>query len=310
MISVSVIVITYNSQDYIKETLDSILLQELTSSIELNVVVGDDCSKDNTRNILLDYYEKFPNRISLVFNEQNMGVINNYFNVFNHCSGDYIMECAGDDYWLPGKVKTQIGYLEEHSEYLACCGDAQFLINDTTCIKRNAINKGTDFDTLIRGNTIVTPTICFRKSAMKTYISEVDPINRDWIMEDYPAWLWMSKNGKIAYIDKEMAVYRINNNSISHQLVLSKQLAFEENTYHIQQFFSENDMIRAIALDGHLLRLEEIYLDFGKRKEYRKIVRKRKGMKALVKYYCSFLPGFLYIVKLIRKIKYSYNQRR
>lgn len=305
MKTISVIVLTYNSQDYIKETLDSILTQELLPNYKMEIIIGDDCSKDDTRTILQTYYDRYPNIISLIFNEYNMGVIKNYFNVFSNCTGEYVMECAGDDYWLPGKVKTQVKFLDENSEFLACCGDAKILYNNSRLEKRYAKNKETDFVTLIRGNTIVTPTICFKKKAMKEYIHDIDPLNHEWIMEDYPAWLWMSKNGKIAYIDEEMAVYRINSNSISHQAVLSKQIAFEENTYCIQQFFADSDSMRKVAFDGHLLRLEEIFLSYEIPNKYREIVSQRYGIKSKLKYFCSLLPGYFFVVKFFRKSKKS-----
>ena len=106
----SVAVITYNQEKYIAQTLDSIINQRHNYSYE--IVVGDDCSSDGTREIVRQYAEKYPEIVKPIFNEKNLGIIKNYFNVISHCSGKYIMECAGDDFWLPGKVELQIPFYE------------------------------------------------------------------------------------------------------------------------------------------------------------------------------------------------------
>ena len=115
---VSIAIITYNQEEYIKFTLDSILQQQHNYSFE--IVIGDDCSKDKTREILQSYKDQYPEIIKLIFNENNLGIIKNYFNVLANCSGKYIMECAGDDYWLPGKIQNQISLMETNPNVGIC----------------------------------------------------------------------------------------------------------------------------------------------------------------------------------------------
>ncbi len=105
----SVCVITYNQEQYIVQTLDSIMNQKHNYSYE--IVIGEDCSTDNTKKVLLDYVEKYPGIIKPIFNNPNKGLLKNYYNTLSNCKGKYIMECAGDDYWLPGKVEKQIAFI-------------------------------------------------------------------------------------------------------------------------------------------------------------------------------------------------------
>ena len=119
----SIAIITYNQEKYISQTLDSVLQQEHEYSYE--IVIGEDCSSDGTRKIIEDYVEKYPDIIKPLYNIPNKGLIANYFNVLNHCSGKYIMECAGDDYWLPGKVQYQIDYMEKHPDIGMCYSKAK-----------------------------------------------------------------------------------------------------------------------------------------------------------------------------------------
>lgn len=102
----SVAIITYNQEKYISQTLDSILNQEHDYSYE--IVIGEDCSTDNTKKVIEEYVQKYPQIIKPLYNVKNKGIINNYYNVIEHCSGKYIMECAGDDYWLPGKMPENL----------------------------------------------------------------------------------------------------------------------------------------------------------------------------------------------------------
>jgi glycosyltransferase involved in cell wall biosynthesis len=121
----SVAVITYNQTNYIAQTLDSIIEQRHNYLYE--IIVGEDYSTDGTRDILLKYKERYPDIIKLILNESNLGLIKNYFNVISQCSGKYIMQCAGDDYWLPGKVSTQITFMEDNPDVGLCCGGIQRL---------------------------------------------------------------------------------------------------------------------------------------------------------------------------------------
>ena len=127
----SVAIITYNQEKYISQTLDSILNQQHDYKYE--IVIGEDCSTDKTKQIIEEYVAKYPEIIKPLYNNPNKGLINNYFNVINHCQGKYIMECAGDDYWLPGKVKSQIEFMENNLDVGMCYGKVKFWNENKIC---------------------------------------------------------------------------------------------------------------------------------------------------------------------------------
>src|SRR3989339_1257373 len=105
---ISVCIPTFNQEKYISETLDSILSQVI--DVPYEIIIADDCSSDNTLNICLDYQNRYPEKIILVSNEQNQGLIINLFDViFSNVSGKYIALCAGDDVWVSQK-KLKIQY--------------------------------------------------------------------------------------------------------------------------------------------------------------------------------------------------------
>ena len=234
----SVAVITYNQEKYISQTLDSILNQEHDYKYE--IVIGEDCSTDNTKKIIEEYFEKYPDIIKPLYNNPNKGLINNYFNVINHCQGKYIMECAGDDYWLPGKVKAQIEFMESNLDVGMCYGKAR-IWNE----KRQKFEKkkfGTDrkdFEfLLINGNDIPALSVCFRNELAQQYIAEIKPQEKNWLMEDYPMWLWFYHKSCVKFFNEVVSVYRVLENSASHSFDLEKRKVFFESTIEIQEYFS------------------------------------------------------------------------
>lgn len=116
----SIYVATYNHENYICQALDSILMQETKYSYE--VLVGEDCSADNTRAVLKDYERQHPGKFTIFYREHNMHrePIGNAKDLKMRCRGKYIIALEGDDYWTdPHKLEKQIDFLEEHPEYIA-----------------------------------------------------------------------------------------------------------------------------------------------------------------------------------------------
>ena len=108
---ISVIVVTYNHEQTIARTLDSVLGQQCRWPIE--IVIGEDCSTDRTRDICTDYAHQYPEQIRLFCNER----IDNYFDCLLQCRGKYIADCAGDDFWIdPLKLEKELAIMENHPE--------------------------------------------------------------------------------------------------------------------------------------------------------------------------------------------------
>lgn len=121
-IKVSVALISYKHAKYIRRCLDSILEQEVNFKYE--IVVGEDCSEDGTREILLEYKEKYPDIFVLLLNEKNLGVSGNGLNVATHLRGQYICGGETDDFWLDKhRMQKQADYLDAHPEVAAVAGN-------------------------------------------------------------------------------------------------------------------------------------------------------------------------------------------
>lgn len=116
---ISVVVPTYNHEMYITKALDSIVNQKLGYDFE--VIVGDDCSQDNTPDIVREYGDRYSDIMRVYLREKNVGAKMNGYYLMKKCRGEYIAILEGDDYWTDEyKLKKQIDFLDTHPDYIAC----------------------------------------------------------------------------------------------------------------------------------------------------------------------------------------------
>lgn len=116
-LTLSIGVLAYNHEKYIASALDSILMQQVSFNYE--IVVGEDCSNDKTREILIDYKARYPEKIKLILHEHNLGINGNANAVRFACKGKYMAFLDGDNYWTdPLKLQKQVDFLEKHPEFI------------------------------------------------------------------------------------------------------------------------------------------------------------------------------------------------
>lgn len=129
---VSVMLITYNHESYIRQALDSVLMQERDFPIEINVI--DDASTDGTQVIAKEYSERFPGIVNCYFNPVNAGHIATQLNTirgFRTLRGRYFALLEGDDYWTdPHKLEKQVAFLEAHADFVACAHQTLKVFDD------------------------------------------------------------------------------------------------------------------------------------------------------------------------------------
>ena len=115
----SVYIITYNHERYIAQAIDSVLMQK--TNFEFEIVIGEDSSTDNTRDIIQSYISRYPDKIRLITSNKNVGAGRNAVRTLKACKGKYIASLEGDDYWITkDKLQKQVDILEQHSNYSMC----------------------------------------------------------------------------------------------------------------------------------------------------------------------------------------------
>lgn len=124
---VSICVLTYNQEKYIRQCLQSILDQK--TNFEFEIIVGDDCSIDKTKEIIKEIAEEHPNIIRPILHNINIGATKNYISIHSAAIGEYVAHCDGDDYWYPGKLQYQADLLDAMPDISQCWGCAD-IVND------------------------------------------------------------------------------------------------------------------------------------------------------------------------------------
>jgi glycosyltransferase involved in cell wall biosynthesis len=116
----SVAMITYNHEEFIGQAIESVLAQKVNFDYEL--VIGEDCSTDGTRAVILDFQRRYPDRIVALSSERNLGVMRNFTRTIGACRGQYMAMLEGDDYWTSSdKLQRQVDFLEGHPAWNICC---------------------------------------------------------------------------------------------------------------------------------------------------------------------------------------------
>lgn len=252
----SVAVITYNQERFISYTLESILAQKTDFSFE--IIIGEDCSTDDTLNVCKSYESKFPGVIKVLHSVKNLGMFDNYFRTVSACSGKYIAQCAGDDFWHdPLKLQSQVDYLGSNESFGLVYSNYCILNDkDNTSVHdvlENDVHQNTTSTLLLYGNRIPALTVCFRKEIFEKIISPSE-IKSYSSMEDYPMWLEFAFNSKIGYQNKSTATYRILENSLSHQKNKTKEFLFYKNVIEISEYFMNKYSVDTILARDILYR--------------------------------------------------------
>ncbi len=125
-IKVSVMMVTYNHEKYIEQAIQSVLNQNTNFKYEL--LIGEDCSTDCTREIVERYQVKYPQIIKIVRHNKNVGALKNEAELRQRCRGQYIAVLEGDDYWIYcDKLKRQVEFLDRHPEYIGVSHNVKVL---------------------------------------------------------------------------------------------------------------------------------------------------------------------------------------
>lgn len=115
----SVVIPVYNHARYIEECLRSVAAQEVDFPME--VLVGEDCSTDDTREVLRRLEPELPPNFTILYRERNLGAVGNGEDLYDRARGTYLAELEGDDFYLyPRKLQEQVDFLEAHPDYVAC----------------------------------------------------------------------------------------------------------------------------------------------------------------------------------------------
>lgn len=130
---VSIGMTVYNQEKYVAHAIESILMQRVDFDIE--IVIAEDCSTDRSREIVIEYAERYPQVIRTILQEHNVGLKQQSICLKKACRGKYRAQLEGDDYWIdPFKLKKQVDFLENNPDFVAVSGRIKCVDpNDRNC---------------------------------------------------------------------------------------------------------------------------------------------------------------------------------
>jgi len=221
MIKISICTVTYNHGPYLAQAIEGVLMQK--GDFVLEMIVGEDCSTDNTRAVLREYAEKYPDIIKPIYHAQNVGMLLNSKLCLDACTGDYIAALEGDDYWTdPYKLQKQVGFLEANPEYHLCMHRVLKVYQDGSHPPRESDVIGREivyFEDFIGNMAFHTLSFVFRRT----------------VLDRRPEWLaykghgdWMlimlaAELGPVRYMHEILGVYRIHSGGVFSMIDRYKQ---------------------------------------------------------------------------------------
>lgn len=244
---IDIILITYNQEQYIAQAVESVLMQRVDDDVQMRVIVADDCSKDNTLEIIKSYEEKSSFPFVYLSNENNLGISKNYQRSFAACDGDYIAILEGDDWWSnPNHIEQHIRFLEAHKECSMSMNAITLFTQETQESKPPYWGYGDDVlyvDTkrqISEGNQLGNLSACVLRNSC---VQQLPLTLYDLYIADWMLGVMLSQKGPIGLLKDSSSVYRINSksqwasltkkNQIKQLLNLSKQYdAFQNGKYH------------------------------------------------------------------------------
>lgn len=223
---VSVQMITYNHEPYIRQAIEGVMMQK--TGFEFELVIGEDCSQDKTREICFEYQKRYPEKIRVLWAEVNVNKLGgNGRRTRAHCRGEFIAYCEGDDYWTdPLKLQKQVDAMRRNPSVGICFGVANITeLNGTKTTPwdgsafKPGFMKGMDFfrlnclgrpDRKWAGSEwfIMTQTVMLRKSVLAEARRRYEVFSWKLCMGDATTWLGVSSLSDAYYIAEPLAVYR------------------------------------------------------------------------------------------------------
>lgn len=202
---ITVCIATYNQQDYIRDAVMSVLAQHTPSMLGLEILVGDDASTDATATILQELAAQYPDTLTVVTHQPNVGATRNYQSLIQRARGDFVAHLDGDDYWLPGKLAAQLEFLTRHSTCVAVYTSA--VVVDPQGVLIGAFSNAQPSELgleylLRRGNFLNHSSMLYRSSAASAILELVPPFI------DYRTHLTLARIGSLGYLNSSFVVYR------------------------------------------------------------------------------------------------------
>lgn len=240
----SVFVVTYNQERYIGQAIESILMQKV--NFEYEVIVGEDCSTDDTPAICDQYAEKYP-FIHIFHHKKNLGLVKNWEFVINHCSGEYVAMLEGDDFWNdPEKLQRQVDFLDKHPEFSLCFTGVNVIYNANALdenlfanLEEREYSRGEAY----KDWNILSSSIVYRNNIVPIRYPEQVTVTDDY------TFLKIMQHGKPYCLSNKMVSYRRHESNITRTMDASSYISAVRQYQHMKYEFPKYWFITSYKQD-------------------------------------------------------------
>ncbi len=244
---VSVCIVTYNQERYIRDCIMSVIQQ--AEDVDIEILVGDDRSNDGTQAIMESLARQFPTLIRYRRNPEQLGPLGNYQSLIEVSRGSLIAHLDGDDLWVGGKLAAQVAFLDDHPECPAVYSNAHTIRDDGSSLGmfNNPQRDRFGLDYLVsRGNFLCHSSMVYRANLKQ----EVLELPLPFI--DYRIHLHHARHGEIGYLNEPLVKYRVQSSSsmLIHSNDTVRQLYWEALMDIPQSLVSDKALTSGIAEFG------------------------------------------------------------
>lgn len=320
---VSVICYTYNQKNYIRQALEGMMMQN--TSFEYEIIVHDDASSDGTSEIIKEYAMNYPDKITVLFQEENQYSQKKsmaYF-VEPYVTGKYVAFCEGDDFWISDtKLQQQVDAMEKYGECSMCVHAVQGISEDgekklrmypSFSIKQGICKAEDVMRWMLANNQWVFQTSSFFLSS--DMWREMRLNGPEYVKQsnygDVSMMRYCAAHGDFYYIDEIMSCYRIGAvgstwmqdkknayNIDFHERWLKALLLFDEET---DGSFHQDILIAKEREEVMILCAKREYKTILHNKRlYKKLSSKKKVQVLISSYFPSFDKVYYGLRKIIR----------
>jgi glycosyltransferase involved in cell wall biosynthesis len=222
---VSVVIPTYNQIEFVRETFDSVLVQDYPW---VEIIISDDGSVDGTAEVIKEYAARYPEKIVPILSDKNTGIAANFNRGLNKVRGEYIAWLGGDDLMFPEKIRKQVELLQQRPDAVGCCHDAEVfespsgrvlgffsqLMNGTRGFREGGVELWFD------ANYFMLPsTVMIRSKAVPVHgFDERLKYANDWLLD-----IEIFRQGKCVVINEVLGKYRRHANNVTGDAQARKQ---------------------------------------------------------------------------------------
>lgn len=227
---ISIIIPAYNAEQYIVQSIESVLNQ---THKHFEIIAVNDGSTDTTEDLILSISKQYPAKIKYL-RQTNKGVSSARNRAIRESRGEYLAFLDADDIWLPNKLESLISAFTENPEVVLCYSDAYSItangdLGDTLMRHNNPIS-GMVLPGLLEQNFILTSTVMLKRHCFFESEGFIECIH---LGEDYHLWLRIARLWPVHYVNKPLVGYRLN-----HLGASKNEVAMRKSTISILLEFS------------------------------------------------------------------------